>query len=139
MNSHPTVDWMLDDLVDATGAKYAVALSTDGMVIQKSATIDRDDADALAALASSLSSVTAEAGRRFGGGPVRQTVVEMARQYLVATDAGPNARLVLVADGDSNLGEIGYHMSRLIKQVGERLGAMARTTADTRRSPWMAG
>jgi predicted regulator of Ras-like GTPase activity (Roadblock/LC7/MglB family) len=125
-NKSANVDWMLDDLVGATGAKYAVVLSTDGLVIQKSANIGKDDADALAALASSLSSVTGAVSDRFSGGPVRQTFVEMAKQYLIVTAAGDNARLAVIVEGDVDLGLVGYEMNRLVKKVGQHLGAAAR-------------
>jgi predicted regulator of Ras-like GTPase activity (Roadblock/LC7/MglB family) len=120
---------MLDDLVGATGAKYAVVLSTDGLVIQKSANIGKDEADALAALASSLSSVTGAVSDRFGSGPVRQTFVEMAKQYLVLTAAGDNARLAVIADGEVDLGLVGYEMNRLVKKVGQHLGTAVRNPA----------
>jgi predicted regulator of Ras-like GTPase activity (Roadblock/LC7/MglB family) len=123
------VDWMLDGLVGATGAKYAVVLSTDGLVIQKSAAIGKDEADALAALASSLSSVTTAVSDRFSGGPVRQTFVEMADQYLVLTGAGTNARLAVIAGGDVDLGLVGYEMNRLVKKVGQHLGTAVRNPA----------
>ncbi|WP_163509588.1 roadblock/LC7 domain-containing protein [Fodinicola acaciae] len=128
-NKSTNVDWMLDDLVGATGAKYAVVLSTDGLVIQKSANISKDEADALAALASSLSSVTSAVSDRFSGGPVRQTFVEMAQQYLVVTAAGANARLAVIADGEVDLGLVGYEMNRLVKKVGQHLSTAVRNPA----------
>jgi predicted regulator of Ras-like GTPase activity (Roadblock/LC7/MglB family) len=123
------VDWMLEDLVNATGAKYAVVLSTVGLVIQKSAAIGKDEADSLAALASSLSSVTTAVSDRFSGGPVRQTFVEMAEQYLVVTAAGANARLAVIAGGEVDLGLVGYEMNRLVKKVGQHLGTPVRNPA----------
>jgi len=128
-NAPMNVDWMLDELVAGVDARCAVALSTDGLLIQKSAQISRDDADALAALASSLSSVTAAASDRFSGGPVRQTIVEMQNQYLIVTAAGRNARLALVADGNADLGLIGYEMNRLVKRVGQHLASQRRLTS----------
>jgi predicted regulator of Ras-like GTPase activity (Roadblock/LC7/MglB family) len=119
--------WMLDELVDAVDrAVCAVVVSADGLVVQKSNGISRDDADALAALASSLASVTSAFSDRFAGGPVSQTIVELQNQYLVVRTAGPNARLALITDADADLGQVAYEMNRLIRQVGRKLGSTTR-------------
>jgi predicted regulator of Ras-like GTPase activity (Roadblock/LC7/MglB family) len=127
--THTNVNWMLDELVAGVGAQCAVALSTDGILIQKSARLGKDDADHRAAIASTLSSVARGTGQRFGGGPVRQTIVEMQNQYLIVTAAGRNACLALLADVEANLGMIGYEMNRLVKRVGQHLASEERGAA----------
>lgn len=121
------VDWTLDDLVAGVGGRFAVVLSTDGILIQRSANIDKDAADGLAAIASSLSSIARGTTQQFGGGPVRQTIVEMQDQYLIVTAAGPNACLALLADADADLGQIAYEMNRLVKRIGRHLATQRRS------------
>lgn len=128
-NMPTNVDWTLDDLVAGVGARCAVALSTDGMLIQKSAHITKDAADGLAAIASSLSSIARGTAQQFGGGPVRQTIVEMNDQYLIVTAAGVNACLALLAGAQADLGLIGYEMNRLVKRVGQHLASQQRRSA----------
>lgn len=119
--------WMLDELVDAVDqAVCAVVVSADGLVVQKSNGIGRDDADAMAALASSLASVTSAFSDRFSGGPVHQTIVELRNQFLIVRAAGPNARLALITGADADLGQVAYEMNRLIRQVGRKLGSSTR-------------
>lgn len=122
------VDWALDDLVDGVGAQCAVALSTDGMLIQKSERISKDDADGLAASASSLASIARGTARQFGGEPVRQTIVEMDDLFLIVTAAGANASLALLADGTADLGQVAYEMNRLVRRVGAHLASHPRGT-----------
>lgn len=124
------VDWMVDDLVAAVpDARSAVVLSADGLVVQKSLGISKDDADTMAAMASSLASVASAASDRFQGGPVRQTIVEMRDGYLVLTAAGHNARLVLLTGVDTDLGTLAYEMNRLIERARNHLGTATRGTS----------
>jgi predicted regulator of Ras-like GTPase activity (Roadblock/LC7/MglB family) len=131
------VDWTLDDLVAGVGGRFAVVLSTDGILIQKSAHIEKDAADGLAAISSSLSSIARGITQQFGGGPVRQTIVEMNDQYLIVTAAGMNACLALLAGADADLGQVAYEMNRLVKRVGQHLATQRRdqglTAADGSR------
>ena len=52
--SHSDLAWMLDELVAVPNVLYAVVLSTDGLIIQKSTLLPQDAAEILAAGASSL-------------------------------------------------------------------------------------
>ena len=132
MSETPTtpmnVDWALDDLVEGLNALCAVAVSTDGMLIQRSRRISKDSADSLAARASSLASIARGISRQFGSGPMQQTIVEMKDAYLVITAAGPNACLAVLADVNADLGQVGYEMNRLVKRVGVHLGSQPRDT-----------
>jgi predicted regulator of Ras-like GTPase activity (Roadblock/LC7/MglB family) len=120
--------WMLDELViSVAGARHAVALSADGMVVERSGRLSRDDADQLAAMASSLHSVARGVGDRFGGGPVRQNIVEMEQAFLFVTAAGKGARLALLADSTADMGMIGYEMNRLVQRVPQHLAAASRS------------
>lgn len=132
-DTHPlgTVNWMLDDLTGVDGVLHAVAVSGDGMVIQTSARIHRNDADQLAAMTSSLSGIAQGVAHHFGGGAVQQTVIEMDDRYLLVTAAGPNALLAVLAtsDDDTDVGLIGYQMNRLASQVSGHLSSPQRSPA----------
>lgn len=126
---HGGVNWMLDELVDGAGADCAVALSADGIMIQKSAGIDRDHADQLAALASTMSGVNRETGRTFNRGQVRQLTTEWDRGWLLVTAAGPNALLAVLTGRDVDLGQVGFEMNLLADRVTEHLAAAQRNGA----------
>jgi predicted regulator of Ras-like GTPase activity (Roadblock/LC7/MglB family) len=128
-NSKPYNDltWMLDDLVQVPDVVYAVVLSADGLIIQKSTSLPQDQAELLAAGASSLHSVAAGVGRRFeGGGPVQQVIIEYQSQTLFIAAAGNNARLAVLCEQTVDMGTVAYEMSRLVTRIGEYLGSEAR-------------
>jgi predicted regulator of Ras-like GTPase activity (Roadblock/LC7/MglB family) len=143
MNDKPTVGtdlgWLLDDMVQrVAGVQQAAVVSTDGMVIDRSAKLGKDDADQLAAMSCALQSLAKGAGQQFGKGRVRQLVVDLELGYLVVTAAGDNACLALLTAAKVDLGLVAYEMNRIVAQVGDYLRSEARgvavATADSPRS-----
>src|SRR5215472_7658938 len=83
------LDWLLDDLVlRVAHIQQAVFLSQDGLALGASRGLDQADAEHLAALAAGFQSLARGAGRHFGGGEVRQTIIEMTSGFLFVTAAG---------------------------------------------------
>ncbi|MGH3747992.1 MAG: roadblock/LC7 domain-containing protein, partial [Micromonosporaceae bacterium] len=64
--------------------------------------------------------------RLFGGGPVRQTTIEMENAFLFVTAAGAGACLAVLGSGDSDLGLISYEMEVLVQRVGAHLSTSPR-------------
>lgn len=121
------LNWLLDDLVRRlAGAERAIVLSGDGLLLGRSATLDREDAEHLAAMASAFSSLSRGVGTQFGKGPVQQAVVELEDGYLVVTEAGAGACLALLASADADLGMVAYEMNVIVRQVGSSLSASPR-------------
>ena len=126
------LDWLLDDLLGRLpGAERAIVLSADGMLIGRSSTLARDDAEHLAAVASGLQSLARGAGRQFDGGLVQQTIVEMERAFLIVTAAGIGACLAVLADVDADLGLLAYEMNLVVKRVGSNLSPQPRFATTT--------
>lgn len=130
------LDWLLDDLIKrVAGAQRAVVLSSDGLLIGRSRELAREDAEHLSAVASGFQSLARGTGKHFGGGNVRQTVVEMDNAFLVVTAAGQGACLALLTRADADMGMVAYEMNLLVKKVGSFLIAAPRNnTVDTRSS-----
>jgi predicted regulator of Ras-like GTPase activity (Roadblock/LC7/MglB family) len=121
------LNWLLDDLVRRlAGSEKAVALSGDGLLLGRSADLDREGAEHLAAMASAFSSLSRGVGSRFGKGGVLQTVVELEAGYLVMTEAGPGACLALLTSSHADLGMVAYEMNVIVQQVGDTLTAGPR-------------
>ncbi|MDQ1289543.1 MAG: hypothetical protein QG622_3109 [Actinomycetota bacterium] len=122
------LDWLLDDLLRRLpSAQRAIVLSFDGLLIGKSASLTRDDAEHLSAVASGLQSLARGAGQHFAGGAVRQTLVEMENSFLVVTAAGAGACLAVLAEAEADLGLLAYEMNLLVKRVGTYLSTQPRT------------
>ncbi|RSN61703.1 MULTISPECIES: roadblock/LC7 domain-containing protein [Actinomadura] len=124
------LNWLLDSLVDRVApVQNAVVLSSDGLRMAASRGLAEDESDHLSAVAASFQSLARGAGESFGGGPVRQTIVEMESSFLFVTAAGRGACLAVLADADADLGIIAYEMAMLVTRVGQHLSADPRVAA----------
>jgi predicted regulator of Ras-like GTPase activity (Roadblock/LC7/MglB family) len=121
------LNWLLDDLISRVGAvRQAVILSTDGLVVGASQGLSREDAEHLSAVAAGFQSLARGAGRHFGGGEVRQTIVEMEAAFLFVTAAGQGTCLAVLAASDADVGHIAYEMAMLVKRVGQHISTSPR-------------
>ncbi|MFJ6540357.1 roadblock/LC7 domain-containing protein [Streptomyces sp. NPDC091385] len=124
------LDWLLDDLVTRVHeVRHAVVLSNDGLAVGASSGIGRDDAEHLAAVASGFNSLAKGAGRHFGAGGVRQTMVEMDDAFLFVAAAGDGSCLAVLTAVTADIGLVAYEMARLVKRVGEHLSSAPRIMA----------
>jgi predicted regulator of Ras-like GTPase activity (Roadblock/LC7/MglB family) len=116
------LDWLLDDLVlRVAPISKAVILSQDGMALGASRTLHRDDAEHLAALSAGFQSLAKGAGSHFGGGAVRQTIIEMEAGFLFVTAAGSGTCLAVLTDSSADLGLVAYEMAILVRRAGEHI------------------
>ncbi|MEV4504111.1 roadblock/LC7 domain-containing protein [Streptomyces klenkii] len=121
------LDWMLDDLTERIEhIRHALVLSNDGLVTGASTSLQREDAEHLAAVASGLHSLAKGSGRQFRAGRVRQTMVEFDEGVLFVTAAGDGSCLCVLGGAEADIGQIGYEMTLLVNRVGEHLGVAAR-------------
>ncbi|MFF7331423.1 roadblock/LC7 domain-containing protein [Streptomyces sp. NPDC090306] len=124
------LDWLLDDLVARVkDVRHAVVLSSDGLASGASSDLAREDAEHLSAVASGFHSLAKGAGRHFGTGGVRQTVVEMDDGFLFVAAAGDGSCLALLTSVTADVGLVAYEMARLVRRVGEHLGTEPRLVA----------
>ncbi|MFE9258200.1 roadblock/LC7 domain-containing protein [Streptomyces sp. NPDC006879] len=122
--------WLLDDLVVRVAeVRHAVILSNDGLAVGASTALGREDAERLAAVASGFHSLAKGAGRHFGAGAVRQTLVEMDEAFLFVAAAGDGSALAVLSDASVDIGIIAYEMARLVRRVGEHLRTSPRVKA----------
>ena len=124
------LDWLLDDLVMRVApVTKAVILSQDGMALGASRSLNREDAEHLAALAAGFQSLAKGAGSHFGGGAVRQTIIEMEAGFLFVTAAGSGTCLAVLADRVADLGLVAYEMAILVRRTGEHIRVGMRAPA----------
>ncbi|RKS08888.1 putative regulator of Ras-like GTPase activity (Roadblock/LC7/MglB family) [Nocardiopsis sp. Huas11] len=122
-----TLDWLLSDLVKrVVGARQALLLSADGLLLSGSRGLDREEGERLAAVASGFASLARGARAQLGAAEVRQTVVEMDSVLFFVLAAGRGASLALVAESSCDMGQAAFEMNRLVRQVGPHLSALPR-------------
>ncbi|MEV6931927.1 roadblock/LC7 domain-containing protein [Dactylosporangium sp. NPDC051485] len=125
--SNSGLNWLLDDLVHRVpSVQRSVVLSVDGLMMGASRGLSQEDAEHLSAVAAGFQSLARGAGRHFGGGAVRQTIIEMESAFLFVTAAGRGACLAVLADAEADIGLIAYEMAMLVQRVGETLSTSAR-------------
>ena len=130
VNQGGELSWLLDDLVKRVPqVSKAVMLTQDGLAIGASAGLSREDAEHLAALAAGFQSMARGAGEHFGGGRVRQTIIEMESAFLFVSAAGHGTCLAVLSTGDADIGLVAYEMAVLVRRSNEHLGVAARPTA----------
>src|SRR5215469_10133714 len=124
------LDWLLDDLVlRVAHIQQAVFLSQDGLALGASRGLEQSDAEHLAALAAGFQSLARGAGRHFGGGAVRQTIIEMEAGFLLVSAAGSGTCLAVIAEQGADLGLVAYEMAILVGRAGEHIRVNMRTSA----------
>jgi predicted regulator of Ras-like GTPase activity (Roadblock/LC7/MglB family) len=124
------LDWLLDDLIARVPeVTRAVILSRDGLSIGASSSLTREDSEFLSAAAAGFQSLASGTSRQFGGGDVRQTVVEMDFVMLFVMAAGDGSCLAVLAVQGADLGEVAYEMTLLVRRVGDHMGVVQRPTA----------
>jgi predicted regulator of Ras-like GTPase activity (Roadblock/LC7/MglB family) len=129
-NQSGELSWLLDDLVNRVAqVRKAVMLTQDGLAIGASQGLSREDAEHLAALAAGFQSMARGAGQHFGGGQVRQTVIEMESAYLFVSAAGHGTCLAVLSTTDADVGLIAYEMAVLVRRSNEHLGVGLRPGA----------
>lgn len=110
--------WLLNNFVrNVPGARHALAVSADGLLMAMSTELDRTSGDQMAAIVAGLSSLTRGASRQLRAGEVRQAVVEMDTLFLVLMSVSDGSVLAVVADGDCEIGLIGYEMAMLVTRA----------------------
>jgi uncharacterized protein len=121
------LNWLLDDLVARVAhVDKAVILSRDGLAMGASQELTREDAEHLAAVAAGFQSLARGVGQQFGGGSVRQTIVEMESAFLFVTAAGAGSCLAVLSPASADVGLIAYEMALLVKRVGMHLSVNPR-------------
>ena len=114
--------WLVGNFANRTpGVAHALVVSADGLPVAVSERLDRPRADQLAAIASGLASLTEGASRCFGGGQVKQTVVEMDRGFLFVMSISDGSCLAVLAASNCNVGVVAYEMTVLVARAGDVL------------------
>lgn len=113
------VTWLVNNFVNqVSGVKDAIVVSSDGLPIAASDSMNRDAVDRFSAVASGLIGLAWGAAGRFGGGAVNEVIVEMENAFLFVTGISDGSMLATVADSECDVGLVGYEMAVLVEKTG---------------------
>lgn len=102
---------LVQQVADRPEVAGAALLSPDGLVIEPILSdTATSDAEALAALAATVTRHGAELGERAGLGNVGTTVIECDRGAIIVTPITADVRLLVLARPDADLGELLYRL-----------------------------
>lgn len=115
--------WMLNDLADMPEARYVVLLAADGLLMAHSESVDRDDADTVAASASGFHSIGAALAPFCGGkdNGLRQVVGEFDDGFIFVKTAGMNTLLAVVTTASADVGVVTHRMNEVAGRLGNEL------------------
>jgi predicted regulator of Ras-like GTPase activity (Roadblock/LC7/MglB family) len=116
------VNWLMVNFVERTpGVEQAVAVSSDGLLLAMSATVERQGADRLAAIITGMRALSHGAAGELHRGPVVQVLIEMVNAYLFVSTISGGSTLGVVTAKNCDLGLIGYEIALLVDRVGAQL------------------
>jgi predicted regulator of Ras-like GTPase activity (Roadblock/LC7/MglB family) len=114
--------WMLANFVEQTaGVQGAVAVSSDGLLMAMSASLDRAAAEPVAAIISGLTSLGQGAAGALGYETLERIVVAMRRGVLLVASVSDGSAIGVVARNGCDIGAVGYQMTLLVERAGALL------------------
>ncbi|HEY5173794.1 MAG TPA: roadblock/LC7 domain-containing protein [Acidimicrobiia bacterium] len=115
-------NWLLSSFVDTTpGVTDSVAVSSDGLLMAMSSTLERAGAEQLSAIIAGMTSLAESTARCFALGSPEQVIIAMRDGYLFVSSVSDGSALGVVADRRCDVGAVGYQMTLLVDRVGAAL------------------
>lgn len=111
--------WLLNGFVDKTaGVTDAVAVSSDGLLMAMSSSLDRASAEQLAAIISGMVSLGNGASGCFGFEGLEQVIVAMRKGFLFVSAISDGSCLGVVTSKGCDIGLVGYQTTLLVERAG---------------------
>lgn len=112
-------NWLLRQFaVNTPEVVYAIAVSSDGLLIAMSEAVDRADADRLAAITSAIVSLAQGAARVYDLGSPNKVIIDLDRGYLLVSAISAGSTLGVLASRSANLGNLAYEMALFANRAG---------------------
>jgi predicted regulator of Ras-like GTPase activity (Roadblock/LC7/MglB family) len=117
-----TFSWLLDKFVKGTdGVTDAVAVSSDGLLMANSETLDQAGAEQVAAIIAGFVSLGDGASRCLDFDQLTKIIVATKGGYVFVSAMADAGCLGVVADLSCDIGDVGYQMALLVERCGQLL------------------
>lgn len=128
------LSWMLDGALEVPGTRHAVLISADGLLMARSSTVGRDDADTVAAAMGGMQSLSRTIAEFCDGRGTqwRQTLIEFEGGWVFLIAAGSGAYLAVAATHEVDMEAVSFRMQQLVGQLGSRLMTPPRQDSSVR-------
>ncbi|MFI2611477.1 roadblock/LC7 domain-containing protein [Kitasatospora sp. NPDC018619] len=122
------LSWVLNDVLQVPGARHAILVSADGLLLERSSEIGRDEAETNAAAMSSMQSLSRAVAPFVGGGggAWRQTLLEYDHGWIFLIAAGSGAYLAASTAPDVDMEAMSFRMQQQVGALGRALSAAPR-------------
>ncbi|AEM87815.1 MULTISPECIES: roadblock/LC7 domain-containing protein [Streptomyces] len=122
------LSWMLESALEVPGARHAILVSADGLLMARSQEVKKDEADTVAAAMSGIQSLSRTMAGFCGGSHMtwRQTLVEFDGGWVFLISAGEGAYLAVSSAPDVDMADITFRMQQLVGQLGKALSTPPR-------------
>jgi uncharacterized protein len=125
-------NWLLSNFVDETaGVTDAVAVSSDGLLIARSQSLDPQQGEQLCAIISGCASLAEASDRLLSGDGLERVIMAMNMGFLFVCAIADGSCLGVVASRDCDVGSVGYQATELVAKAGELLTPALREELTT--------
>jgi uncharacterized protein len=115
-------NWLLTSFVEGTsGVTLSVAVSSDGLLMAMSNSIDRATAEQLSAIIAGMASLGHSTARCFGLGGLDQVIIALQGGFLVVSSVSDGSSLGVLASRGCDIGSVGYQIGLLVERAGSVL------------------
>jgi predicted regulator of Ras-like GTPase activity (Roadblock/LC7/MglB family) len=115
-------NWLLTSFVEGTsGVTLAVAVSSDGLLMAMSNSIDRATAEQLSAIIAGMASLGHSTARCFGLGGLDQVIIALQGGFLFVSSVSDGSSLGVLASRGCDIGSVGYQIGLLVERAGSAL------------------
>lgn len=123
------LSWVLNDVLEVRGARHAVLVSGDGLLLQRSDDISRDDAETNAAAMSSMQSLSRAVSGFVGSGNGvwKQTLLEYDGGWIFLSAAGQGAYLAVSAAPDVDMEAVSFRMQKTVVALSKAMSVAPRS------------
>jgi predicted regulator of Ras-like GTPase activity (Roadblock/LC7/MglB family) len=115
-------NWLLTSFVEGTsGVTLSVAVSSDGLLMAMSNSIDRATAEQLSAIIAGMASLGHSTARCFGLGGLDQVIIALQGGFLFVSSVSDGSSLGVLASRGCDIGSVGYQIGLLVERAGSVL------------------
>jgi uncharacterized protein len=128
-------NWLLETFVQETaGVTDAMAVSSDGVLIARSETLEGEESDLLCAIIAGTAGLALAVSRSLAAGGLERVIITMERGFLFVSAVADGSCLGVVATRECDVGSIGFQTSDLVHRAGELLTPALRDELTQRSS-----
>lgn len=125
----PDLSWVLNDVLTVRGARHAILVSADGLLLERSSEIGRDEAETNAAAMSSMQSLSRAVADFVGAGKGlwKQTLMEYDGGWIFLIAAGQGSYLAVSAALDVDMEAMSFRMQKTVSALSKAMSVAPRS------------